>query len=105
MNKLVLDSLNPLGVPVAFHEYSGQATTYISFFFYNETPKLNADDTEKVTGYYVQVDVWSKGDYTDLVNQVKNAMTAAGFRKTTAADMYEKDTELYHKALRFSYSK
>jgi uncharacterized radical SAM superfamily Fe-S cluster-containing enzyme len=105
MNQLVIETLKPLGVPVAFQKYKGTETTYISFSFYNEIPKLHADDVEKATGYYVQIDVWSKGDYSSLVDQVKTAMTASGFRKTSAADLYEKDTEMYHKAIRFSYSK
>lgn len=104
MNKLILDTLNPLGVPVAFQEYKGAASTYISFFIINEQSALHADDDEVKTGYSLQVDVWSKSDYTTLVDQVKQVMTVAGFRRSSAADLYEKDTGIYHKALRFNYT-
>jgi len=30
-------------------------------------------------------------------------MIAAGFIRTTAQDLYESDTQIYHKAMRFSY--
>lgn len=105
MNKLVIDTLTPLGVPVTFQEYDGSATTYITFFFFNEQSDLNADDEELKTGYSLQVDVWSKSDYMNLVDQVKQAMKNAGFTRTFAADLYEKDNGIYHKVIRFRYSK
>jgi hypothetical protein len=103
LNKLIIDTLKPIGVPVAFQTYSGTATTYITFFEYNQFSALNADDEEQQTAHFFQVDVWSKGDYTSIVQQVKDRMTAAGFRRTTETELYEPDTKIYHKALRFSY--
>jgi NADPH-dependent glutamate synthase beta subunit-like oxidoreductase len=49
----------------------------------------------------VQVDVWSKGNYTDLVNAVHEKMLAAGFIKQNFYDLYEDDLKIYHKAMRF----
>jgi hypothetical protein len=103
LNNLIIDTLKPLGVPVAFQTYSGTATTYITFFFYNSKGELFADDEEIETGFYIQVDVWSKGDYTSIVQQVKDLLKEAGFRRTTETDLYEPDTKIYHKVLRFSY--
>jgi hypothetical protein len=34
---------------------------------------------------------------------VKQLMKEAGFRRTTETDLYEPDTKIYHKVLRFSY--
>lgn len=42
--------------------YSGNSPTYITFFTYLDKPQQHADDEELITGLYVQVDVWSKGD-------------------------------------------
>jgi hypothetical protein len=47
------------------------------------------------------VDIWSKGDYTSLVDQVKSKMKEIDFIRTSEVDLYEHDTEIYHKALRF----
>jgi hypothetical protein len=47
--------------------------------------------------------VWSKGDYTSIVQQVKDRLKEAGFRRTTETDLYEPETKIYHKVLRFSY--
>ncbi|ESU71108.1 hypothetical protein T260_15120 [Geobacillus thermopakistaniensis] len=103
LNKLIIDTLKPIGVPVAFQTYSGTATTYITFFEYNQFSALNADDEEQQTAHFIQVDVWSKGDYTAIVQQVKDLMTAAGFRRTFETELYEPDTKIFHKVLRFSY--
>jgi len=103
INKLIKDSLEAISVPTSFQTYSGTATTYITYFCYNEQGELFAENQEIVTGFYVQVDVWSKADYTELAGQVQTAMIAAGFKRTTGADLYERDTKIFHKAMRFSY--
>jgi hypothetical protein len=49
----------------------------------------------------VQVDVWSKTDYTDLVKSIHQKMLTAGFTKQNFYDLYEQDLGIYHKAMRF----
>jgi hypothetical protein len=105
LNKLIIDTLSPLGVPVNFQRYTGNETTYITFFEYNQQPGLNADDSEQVTEHYIQVDIWSKGDYTNLVQQVKDALNGVGFFRTSETELYEPDTQIFHKVIRFIYSK
>jgi len=101
INGDILTALSSLSVPVQFQHYSGDANTYITFFTYLDKPEQHADDKELVTGYYVQVDVWSKGDYIDLVKEVHKRMTSAGFRKQNFYDLYEEDLKIYHKVMRF----
>lgn len=103
INKLVMETLSSVGVPVSFQKYSGNETTYITFFEYLQQIESFADNNETCRGHYVQVDVWSKEDYTTFVGNVLNAMIQAGFRKTTQTEMYEDETQIYHKVLRFYY--
>jgi hypothetical protein len=103
INKFIKDTLKPLGAPVEFQKYSGDQSTYITFFCYNELGEVYAENKEVITGYYLQVDLWSKGDYMELADNIKTAMENAGFRRTSSIDLYEKDTEIYHKAIRFNY--
>lgn len=105
MNKLIIDTLKPLNIPVTFQKYDGKSLTYITFFIYNEQGEIWADDTEILTGYYVQVDVWSKSDYITLVESVISLMQNVGFKRTYAIDLYESDTATYHKTIRFNYMK
>lgn len=101
INKLIIEALKPLKIPVSFQKYSGKESTYITFFNYLEQGEQYADNEEKATGYYIQLDVWSKNDYIELIEKVKDRMRAAGFIRTFAADIFEDDTKIYHKAMRF----
>lgn len=105
MNKLIIDTLTPLAIPVSFQSYSGKAKTYITFFIYNEQGELWADNVETQTGIYIQIDVWSDVDYTILVENVINAMVNAGFKRRSANDLYTSESKIYHKVIRFSYIK
>ncbi|WP_026486810.1 tail completion protein gp17 [Caldanaerobius polysaccharolyticus] len=105
INQLIMNALSGLNVPVSFQTYSGTVDPYITFFCYLETGELYYDDIQKGTAYYVQVDVWSKGNYSSIVEQVKSAMQNAGFSFLSAYDLYEDDTKIYHKVLRFYYFK
>jgi hypothetical protein len=101
INQELLQALGGLGVPVSFQNYTGSADTYITFFTYLDKPEQHADDAELSTGHYVQVDVWSKTDYTELVNCIHQKMLTAGFTKQNFYDLYEQDLGIYHKAMRF----
>lgn len=105
MNKLIMSTLQPLNYPVYPIHYPGDLDTYVTFFQYNEGSALHADDKEQLTQYFYQVDVWTKNPtvYTSLVNQVKEALVSAGFTRRSAIDLYEKETRVYHKAMRFSF--
>jgi hypothetical protein len=101
INGDIIAALSDIGVPVQFQHYSGDADPYITFFTYLDKPEQHADDRETITGYYVQVDIWSKGDYTELVKTVYERLASAGFRKQNFYDLYEEDLKIYHKVMRF----
>lgn len=101
MNGEILAALKKIGVPVRFQTYTGKEETYITFFTYLERPELHSDDRELITGNYIQIDVWSKSDYTDLVDKVYQNMIGAGFSKLNFYDLYEDELKVYHKVMRF----
>lgn len=103
INKIIRDALLPLGVPVMYMTYTGTATTYITFFRYNERGALQADDKEQLTRYSVQVDIWGKGDIESLTESVKDQLQAIGFVRNSYFEDFEKETKTYHKAYRFYY--
>ena len=103
INKLVLDSLASVGVPVSFQKYTGKDSTYITFHEYLQNGEDFSEDQESHTGHYIQIDIWSKSDYTALVATVKSLALAAGFHRLNEADFYEPDTGLYHKGIKFYY--
>lgn len=104
INNLIIDTLEPLNIPVNFQTYEGTEETYITFFTYLEQGESFADDEEKTTGHYIQVDVWSKGNYNKLVKQVKELLKQVGFKRKYEIELYESDTKIYHKCIRFFYT-
>ncbi len=42
-------------------------------------------------------------DYTSLIDEVKNSLNTVGFKRLNEADLYERDTKIYHKSLKFYY--
>lgn len=103
IRSLIVDALKPLKVPVSFQKYSGKDDTYITFHEYLETGEEYEDDEERITAHYVQVDVWSKSDYTEIVKKVKENLIKIGFKRLNEIDLYEEDTKIYHKGLKFYY--
>lgn len=104
MNKLIINTLKPLGIPVSFQYNNSSSSTYITFFSYNDKGEEYADDEEIVTGYYMQLDIFSKTSYTNILKQVNKLMKEAGFiRKPAGPELFEDDTKLYHKPVRFFF--
>lgn len=103
LNRLIMDTLKPLGVPVSFGTYNQTADTYIVFIEYNQAPRMNADDEEIITKHFFQVDVFSRGNYLQLVKDVKQRMKEAGFGRMFESETYDADMKMFRKILRFNY--
>lgn len=104
LNSFIINTLAPTGIPVSFQTHTGASTTYITFFEYNQQGELFGDDEEQEIRYSVQVDVWSKGNYKNLVEQVRTLMTNVGFTRNSEAELYEDDSKIFHKVFRFYYA-
>lgn len=94
-----------VSIPVKFMRYTGKSTTYVT---YMETDIDNsyAGDNE-ILGYvsYYDFDIYSKGNYFNIVRKIKKIMKDNGFiwqPSRTSQDMYESDTGYYHKTLCFA---
>ncbi len=98
INKLIIDALKPLNIPVNFQTYKGKEETYITFFCYNEQGECFADDTEIATGIYMQVDIWSKGNAEQLKIDTAKLLKKVGFIKRPGVpDLYEPIQEYFIK--------
>ncbi|MSS43164.1 prohead protease [Anaerosalibacter bizertensis] len=75
---------------------------YVEYQVINEYGVEYEENKEKYTRYIIQIDIFSKKDYTEIENVIKKHMFNAGFERDMAADLYEEKTGLYHKGMRFS---
>lgn len=103
INSLIISTLSPLNIPVKLLNYSGNETTYITFFEFNQMAHINADDEEQSTRYSIQIDIFSEGNYMNIVKQTKDLLKSVGFIRTSEAEEYDPSSGRYHKVIRLRY--
>lgn len=106
MNKLIIDTLSPLGLPIFFIE-QGENNSYPQIVFnVRENPWTFSDDKEEGTRYDINMSLLSKGDFLETKKQIENLMIKAGFVKGRPTyPEYVAPLECYTILLRFSYYK
>lgn len=78
---------------------------YVEYELLGEYGENYGDNREILTTYKIQVDIFSytaNNDFFELEKEIKKAMLDNGFIKENTYDTYEKETKLYHKAMRFN---
>lgn len=95
-------------IPVAFLRYEGKSTTYITYQLIDMDNSFSGDN--ELLGYveYYDFDIYSKGNYLNIVESVKELMKQNDFMfepSRSSGDMYEDDTGYYHKTLCFAIEK
>ena len=104
INATIMNSLKPLNVPVSLLKYSGTNTTYIVFQEYLGQGETFSEDEEETTGHYILINLFTKGDNTSLVEQIKVCMKNNGFKRQNEHDSYEADTAYFNHVFHFFYS-
>ena len=110
MNKLIEEifadfEVDDKNIPVSFLKYDGKSTTYITYQSISNDGALSGDD--EILGYidYYDFDIYSKGNYFNIVKEVKQKLKENGFMwqpSMSSEDMYEDDTGYFHKTLCFA---
>lgn len=105
MNSLIEQILSTLNIPFAFMYYRENAETYITYQQIQIDTTLSADDELEYYVDYYDVDVYSKTNYLQIVEDLKSLMKQNGFRwqpEMSSGDLYEEDTRYFHKTVCFS---
>lgn len=98
-------SVDGVTIPVAYMFYEGHGEPYVVYMQQDADNSLSGDDD--LIGYvdYYDFDVYAKGNYTKIIERVKELLKEHGFVwqvSRSSADMYEVDTGYYHKTLNFA---
>ena len=66
-------------IPVSFMRYNGKKTTYITYMYYDSDNSFSGDD--ELLGWvdYYDFDIYSKGNYLNIIESVKSIMKQNGF--------------------------
>lgn len=97
--------VDDVSIPVSFLKYPGKKTTYITYQQENADNSFSGDN--ELLGYvdYYDFDIYSKGNYLKIVEEVKKLMKQNGFTwqpSRSSGDLYEADTGYFHKTLNFA---
>lgn len=98
-------TVDGVAIPVSFLRYEGKRTTYVTYQQTNADDIFSADDELVNYVEFYDFDVYSQGNYTNIVSAIKDILTSNGFRwhpSRSSGDLYEDDTRYYHKTLCFS---
>ena len=111
MNELIEEILSDLvinkrKIPVAFAYYDGHGQPYVTYQRVDYDSSFSADDDLRNWIEYVDIDIYSKGNWIPIEEEVMHRMISAGFIwqvDRSGGDLYEPDTGYYHKNLNFAY--
>lgn len=92
-------ALEPLGIPVTHPPYSGSAETFVTYQLMGQVGAVFAESQEAETGMTFSVDLYTKGEYEQLVKDIKTLSAAAGYICTVDQEIYEIDTGRRHIAM------
>lgn len=88
---------------IHFLHASSPTDLYIEYEIYDKRyGDFSANKNTSITNF-IQVDIFSKGDYTNVENMVEKVLTEKGYNFVNSADLYEENTKLFHKAMRFTF--
>lgn len=94
-----------LNVPFSFLHYEGKANIFITYMQIDKDNSFAGDDEIISIVQNYDFDIYSKGNYLTIVDQLINLMVEAGWTyqpSRDSPDMYEADTKFYHKTICFA---
>ena len=95
-------SVGGVEIPVEYLRYRGNKKTFVTYTFTGDEPSLFGDDKELESVISVDIDIFSDGNYLAIESAIKTIMETNNFIRTgSSSDMFEEDTELYHKTIEF----
>jgi hypothetical protein len=78
---------------------------YIEYMFYDNNDSDFASNKNNSEIYYIQIDIFSSGDFTELENAIKDVMKEKGYIYINGVDGFEKETKLYTVKMRYKYKR
>lgn len=72
-----------------------------SYFEVDNIGNLYADNQEIGSEIIFQIDLWGKTSLTNYALAVDSVMTTLDFTRITSQDLFENDTLIYHKSMRY----
>lgn len=89
-------------VPAAHLRYKGKSKTFVVWSILSARPVLSGDDEPLYSVTSVDIDIYSDGNYLNLITVIKRLMKENEWLWVEdSPEMYEDDTGLYHITITF----
>lgn len=89
-------------IPIAHLMYDGKSKKFVTWTIVEVKPLLSANDEQIYAVGSVDIDIFSNGNYLDIEKEIKQLMKNNEWVWVgDSPEMYEEDTELYHKTCSF----
>lgn len=95
-------------IPVSFMFYEGHGEPYVVYMEQDADGSISGDDELLAYVDYYDFDVYSTGNFLNVIESVKALLKANNFvfqPSRSSRDMFEPDTGYYHKTLNFAIFK
>ncbi len=75
----------------------------VSYYEIDNSVSSKADDEEYSSNIAIQIDIWAKNPSrcSKIAIEVNEKMEELEFERTLAVDLFEQETNIYHKTIRF----
>lgn len=84
-------------IPIVFMDYTGNSDDYVVYYNDGATPVHNCDDEPIYSRCEIEFNVYTKGNYLSIVQEIKNKLKENGYSwLNDDGDLYEKDTKYHH---------
>lgn len=84
---------------------TAQTQAYITYIEAANAESESADDEEYADDIEIQVDIFTTGSTIPIAREVQRIMRELGFVHQAMPDLYEENTKLIHKPIRFTITK
>lgn len=76
---------------------------YVTYLFYDEKVSFSAEGKERITKYYIQIDINSSSDFTEIEKAIRKIARENNWSKGAIYEDIDPDTNLMFKCMRFSF--
>lgn len=104
LKPVIYNLLKQTGIEVTyFYPQSNESLPLISYFEVSNVEIARVGFKEALTEFVYQIDVWAMkpSECSDIAIQIDELMRTNGFRRQFSTDMFEQDTNIHHKSLRY----
>lgn len=89
-------------IPIAFLSYTGKSDVYLTYYTWFEKPDNFYDDEYHAEISYGTIDIFSKGNFKNILKKVKQKLKENGFTWTdNGPEDFDKETGYYHVPVNF----